>query len=345
MKTYKAAVLGATGMVGQRFMTLLAGHPWFKVTDLVASERSAGKTYAEAAHWVVDEPIPNEFRDREVKTVDADLDADVCFSAIPAGTAGAIETALAKRGQKVFTNARDHRWDPTVPLLMPEINADHAALVRRQGTDGFIVANGNCSSIVLAMTLKPLADEFELKKVFVSTYQAISGAGYPGVPSLDILGNVIPHLQSEEDKMETEPLKMLGRLAGGAVEPAAFKISAACARVPVIESHTETVSVELGQDASPVEVARAFADFRGRPQELKLPSAPERPIVVTDDPARPQPRKDWSTGRGMSVVVGRIRKDPLLTVKYFLTGSNTVRGAAGSNVLGAELLAAEGYLG
>lgn len=343
-KTYKAAVLGATGMVGQRFMTLLADHPWFKVTDLVASERSAGKTYAEAAHWVVEDPIPQRFRDVVVKTPEDDLDADVCFSAIPAGTAGPIESALAKRGYKVFTNARDHRWGENVPLLVPEVNPDHAAMVKRQGTDGFIVTNGNCSTIVLVMTLKPLVDAFGVKRVFVSTYQAVSGAGYPGVPSLDILNNVMPHVQSEEDKMESEPLKMLGKLGPSGVAKADLKISAHCARVPVIESHTETAAVDLARPASPDDVARVLADWRARPQELKLPSAPKQPVHVTRDPTRPQPRKDWGTERGMAVTVGRIRPDPLFTVKYFLTGSNTVRGAAGSNVLGAELLAAEGYL-
>ncbi len=339
----KVAVLGATGMVGQRFVTLLDGHPWFKVTALVASERSAGKTYADAAPWVLGDPMPAWARGMEVKLPTDDLDVDLCFSAIPAKTAGPIESDLAKKGHKVFTNARDHRWDPHVPLLVPEVNPDHLALVARQGTDGFIVTNGNCSTIVMVMTLKPLADAFGVRRVNVTTFQAVSGAGYPGVSSLDILGNVVPHIGGEEEKVEREPLKMLGRLTDAGVEPATLSVSATCVRVPVEESHSEDVRVELARAASPDEVADAMRAWRARPQELKLPSAPELPLAIADGDNRPQPKKDWRTGRGMTVTVGRIRRDPHMSVKYFLTGSNTVRGAAGSNVLGAELAVAERF--
>jgi len=338
------AILGATGMIGQRFVSLLDGHPWFRVKELVASERSAGKTYGEAARWVLDAPIPAWARDMPVRRSSDDLDADVCFSAIPGDIAGEVETTLAKRGHKVFSNARAHRWDADVPLLVPEVNADHAQLVRRQGKDGFIVTNGNCSTIVLVMTLKPLVDAFGVDRVGVTTFQAVSGAGYPGVPSLDILGNVVPFIGGEEGKVESEPLKMLGRLDARGVHPADILVSATCVRVPVTEAHSMAVSVGLGRAATPQEVAEALRDFRGRPQELKLPSAPERPVHVFEQEDRPQPRRDWSLERAMAVSVGRIRKDPLFTVKYFASGSNTVRGAAGSNVLGAELLKAEGLL-
>ncbi|MHB8603951.1 MAG: aspartate-semialdehyde dehydrogenase, partial [Thermoplasmatota archaeon] len=295
-------------------------------------------------NWVLADPMPAAVRDKQVKLVDDDLDADLCFSAIPAGTAGPAESALVKRGYKVFSNARDHRWDENVPLLVPEVNPDHLALVKKQGKDGFIVANGNCSTIVMVMTLKPLADAFGLKRVNVTTFQAVSGAGYPGVPSLDILGNVVPFIGGEEEKLEREPLKMLGALTKSGVEPAKFTVSATCVRVPVEESHSEDVRVELARKATPAKVAEVLASWRARPQELKLPSAPEAPIVLADAPNRPQPKKDWSRGRGMTVTVGRIREDPHMSVKYFLTGSNTVRGAAGSNILGAELARAEGYL-
>ena len=344
-KTLKVAVLGATGMVGQRFMTLLDGHPGFRVTELVASERSAGKTYGEAAHWVLHDPLPRWARDTVVKLPTDDLDVDLCFSAIPAKTAGPVETELAKKGHRVFTNARDHRWDADVPLLVPEVNPDHLALVRRQQHgDGFIVTNGNCSTIVLVMTLKPLADAFGIRRVNVTTFQAVSGAGYPGVPSIDIMGNVVPYIGGEEEKMEREPLKMLGALDATGVQPADLSVSATCVRVPVEEGHSEDVRVLLGRDATPEEVAEVMRAWRARPQHLKLPSAPEAPLLVADEANRPQPKKDWKSGRGMSVTVGRIRKDPHMTVKYFASGSNTVRGAAGSNVLGAELAMAEGYL-
>ncbi|MHB8585109.1 MAG: aspartate-semialdehyde dehydrogenase [Thermoplasmatota archaeon] len=347
MKTYKVAVLGATGMVGQRFVTLLQGHPWFRISELVASERSAGKTYGEAAQWVLNEPIPESVKDARVKLVGDELDCDLCFSAIPAGKAGPIEADLAKRGYKVFSNARDHRWDADVPLLVPEINPDHVALVDRQKAaygDGMIVTNGNCSTIVLVMTLKPLMDAFGVKRVNVTTFQAISGAGYPGVPSLDILGNVVPFISGEEEKVEREPLKMLGTLTNGVIVPPGFTVSATCVRVPVEEAHSADVRVELSRTARPEEVADVMRAWRGEPQKRKLPSAPAAPLLVSTETNRPQPRKDWRAGNGMAVTVGRIRPDPHATVKFFASGSNTVRGAAGSNILGAELVASMGKL-
>ena len=340
-RTVKVGILGATGMVGQRFLTLLDNHPWFKVTELVASERSAGKTYREAASWVLDQDMPAWARDAVVKTTSDDLDVDLVFSAIPGGKAGPIETALAERGIHVFSNARDHRWDPDVPLLLPEVNADHLALVERQKTPGKIVTNGNCSTITMVMSLKPLHDVFHLQKVFVSTYQALSGAGYPGVPSLAIHGNVVPHIGGEEEKIEKETRKFLGGYGAFGIALSDAKVSATAVRVGVAEGHTCAVAAEFKAQPTVEEAATLLREWRSTPQRLKLPSAPERPVHVRDEVDRPQPRKDVMTERGMSVTVGRLRPDPLFHLKWVVTGSNTIRGAAGSNILGAELFVAE----
>jgi aspartate-semialdehyde dehydrogenase len=340
-QTVKVGILGATGMVGQRFATLLQDHPYFRITELVASERSAGKRYGEAATWVLDQEMPATLRDVVVKRATDDLDVDLVFSAIPGGKAGPLESALAERGIHVFSNARDHRWDADVPLLLPEVNADHLALVDRQRTPGKIVTNGNCSTIVTVMSLKPLHDVFGLKRLFVSTYQALSGAGYPGVPSLAIQGNVVPYIGGEEEKIEKESRRFLGKLSPDGVALAPFGVSATAVRVNVSEGHTCAVAAEFESAPSPEEAAEALRTFEGTPQKLKLPSAPQRPVHVRGEADRPQPRKDALTERGMSVAVGRLRKDPLLHLKWLVTGSNTIRGAAGSNILGAELFVAE----
>lgn len=349
MKHYKAAILGATGAVGQKFIRLLENHPNFKVSEVVASERSGGKKYAEATHWLEDTPMPKTVRDLEVKNDDLDLDADICFSAIPGGKAEAVERALAKAGYAVFTNARDLRMAPDVPLLIAEVNPDHLALIERQRKEtrsqGFVVANGNCTAIVLSLPLKPLHDAFGLKHVSVTSLQAISGAGYPGVASLDITENVIPYIGGgEEEKMETEPRKFLGSLRNGAVVPADFDLSVTCTRVPVMEGHTEAVHVAFRKQAKIEDVTEALRAFRGEPQRLKLPTAPLPPIVVRDEIDRPQPRKDRGLGSQMAVAVGRIRSDPVFDAKFVCLGSNTVRGAAGASVLNAELAAAKGFL-
>ncbi|HEX2022661.1 MAG TPA: aspartate-semialdehyde dehydrogenase [Candidatus Thermoplasmatota archaeon] len=341
MRTVKVGILGATGMVGQRFLTLLERHPWFKVTELVGSERSAGKPYKDAASWVLDAPMPRETREMRVKMAHEDLDCDLVFSAIPGGKAGPIETSLAERGIHVFSNARDHRWDPDVPLLLPEVNADHLALVDRQKTPGKIVTNGNCSTITLVMSLKPLDDLFGLERAFVSTYQAVSGAGYPGVPSLQIMGNVVPYIGGEEEKIERESRRFLGRMSPEGVRLAEFGVSATAVRVPVQEGHTCAVSAQFRSRPTPEEAAIALREFRGAPQRLGLPSAPPQPVIVRDEPDRPQPRRDALAEGGMAVTVGRLREDPLLHLKWLVTGSNTIRGAAGSNILGAELFVAE----
>lgn len=342
--TKKAAVIGATGAVGQRFVSLLQGHPQFQLREVVASERSAGKTYGEACTWVLDEPMPAPAKDLEVKLSTADLDADVVFSAVPSGAAGPIETDLARRGYKVFSNARDHRMEPLVPLMIPEVNPEHAALVAKQGTDGFLVTNPNCTTIVLCMALKPLQDRFGLTDVLAVSMQALSGAGYPGVPSLDIQGNVVPFIGGEEEKVERETLKILGRLEGSAVLNAGLKVSATCTRVPVIEGHSIAVSVKASRFANPEEVIAAWEGWRGEPQRLGLHSAPQQPVHYFRQDNRPQPRKEWGLEKGMAVSVGRLRKDPILGYKFFCTGSNTIRGAAGASILNAELFAAKGLL-
>jgi aspartate-semialdehyde dehydrogenase len=340
-QTVKVGILGATGMVGQRFATLLQDHPYFRITELVASERSAGKTYKEAASWVLDQEMPLDLRDKVVKTTSDDLDVDLVFSAIPGGKAGPIETSLAERGIHVFSNAKDHRWDADVPLLLPEVNPEHLALVERQRTPGKIVCGGNCSTITMTMSLKPLHDVFGLKRFVVSTYQALSGAGYPGVPSLAIHGNVIPYIGSEEEKIEKESRKFLGKLGPEGVQLAPFGVSATAVRVAVAEGHTCAVTAEFDSEPTVDEAAQAMREWQSTPQKLKLPSAPQRPVHVRTEIDRPQPRKDALTEKGMSVVVGRLRKDPLFHLKWVVTGSNTIRGAAGSNILGAELFVAE----
>lgn len=348
MKTRKVAVLGATGAVGQKFIRLLDGHPYFRVSEVVASDRSRGKTYAEAARWLEETPLPKAVRDLEVRSDPKGLDAEVCFSALPGGEAGPVERELAARGHPVFTNARDLRMEPDVPLVIADVNPDHLALVepqrRKNKNGGYVVANGNCTAIVLSLSLKPLLDGFGLKRVHVVTMQALSGAGYPGVASLDITDNVVPFIGGEEDKVETEPRKFLGRVRNGTVELAPFRVSATCTRVSVIEGHTEAVSVELARKAKAAEILDAWRGFRSEPQRLKLPSAPAEPIVVRDETDRPQPRKDRALGNSMSVAVGRLRADPVLGWKYVALGSNTVRGAAGASILNAELAAARGLL-
>lgn len=348
MTSYKVGVLGATGAVGQRFIRLLDGHPQFTLSEVYASERSEGKTYAEAVHWLEETDIPERAGELEVKADGADLDADILFSAIPGGKAGAVERDFADRGHFVFTNARDLRLEPDVPLVIAEVNADHLALVEAQQKKtggGFVVANGNCTTITLALTLKPLLDAFGLERVGMVSMQALSGAGYPGVPSLDILGNVVPFIGNEEERVRLETPRFLGRLVEGAVQDADFPIGATCTRVPVVEGHTEVVTVRTTDKADVDAVRDAFASFRGRPQELRLPSAPEHPIVVRSEPDRPQPKKDWNTARGMAAVVGRIQEDPAIGgLRYVAMASNTIRGAAGASILNAELCAAEGYL-
>jgi len=343
----KAAVLGATGNVGQIFVQLLDGHPWFKVTTVAASQRSKGRTYGEASRWRQSTPIPEAVAQLDVVDIEpkAVKDVDVVFSALPSAVAGKAEEAFALAGYVVVSNASAHRMDPDVPMINPEINCSHVSLIaeqrRKRKWDGAIVTNPNCSTTVLSLALKPIYDEFGINSVIVSTMQAISGAGYSGVASMDIIDNVIPYIGGEEEKMETEMQKILG----SASEPADFKVSASCHRVPTIDGHMEAVFVETKKEAEPKAVAEAMENFVGEPQKLKLPSAPEKPIIVTWEKDRPQTRLDRMEGNGMSTVVGRIRKDPVLNgVKFIALGHNTIRGAAGCGVLNAEYLKVKKFI-
>lgn len=341
------AILGATGNVGQRFIQLLQDHPWFRVAELVASERSEGKKYEDATVWRLGDDMPEGVRGLTVQDYNADLQSPLAFSGLPSEVAGEIEGRLAASGVGVVSNTATHRMEPDVPLIIPEVNPDHLDAIKQQqerrGWKGFITTNSNCSTMHLALTLKPLQDAFGLKSVLVTTLQAVSGAGYPGVPSLDMIDNIVPYIGSEEEKMETEAMKMLGAWNGG-FQDADFVLSAHCNRVPVRDGHTECASVKLGRDASPEEVIEAFESFRGLPQELELPSAPKRPIVVRREENRPQPALDRDTERGMASVVGRVRPCPVLGIKYVLLGHNTIRGAAGAGILNAELLKEKGFL-
>ena len=348
MDKIKVGILGATGMVGQRFVQLLANHPWFEIAALTGSERSMGMTYGEACRWVISGDMPASVKEVVVQESKPDFTCRLVFSAMPATVAGPIEEEFAAAGYAVSSNARNHRRDPDVPLLVPEVNPDHLALIetqrRKRGCKGFIVTNPNCCAAPLVLALKPLWDRFGITTLSVVTMQALSGAGYPGVPSLDILDNVIPYIGGEEGKVETEPLKILGRLEGEAIKEAEITISAQCHRVATREGHLEAVSLKLGREASCEEVVEALRDFLGPLHDMGLPSAPERPIVVREENDRPQPRLDRDEGGGMSVVVGRVRECPVLDYKFVLLGHNTIRGAAGAAVLNAELLKVKGYL-
>ncbi len=343
---YKVGILGATGAVGQKFIEVLDGHPWFTVTALAASERSAGKKYKYAVNWIGSTPIPANIAEMVVVEARPDLDCDFVFSGLDANVAGDIEGAFAEAGYPVISNARNFRMEKSVPLLIPEVNPDHTALVERQtwGSGGYIVTNPNCSTVGLVCALRPLEDAFGLDAVQVTTMQAVSGAGYPGVPSLDIMGNVVPFIGGEEDKMAVEPLKLLGRLDGDGVAFADFPISAQCNRVPVLEGHLECISVRLKNKATPEAVRQVFADFRSPIDDLDLPAAPERLLNVFDDERFPQPRRHAELGRGMTVSVGRVRACEVLDVKFVVLVHNTIRGAAGGAVLNAELLIRQGLL-
>lgn len=341
----EVGVLGATGMVGQQFIALLEGHPWFDLCWLGASERSAGRPYREAANWKQSTIMPASVADRRIESSAPGGAPRLVFSALDASIAGEIEQAFAAAGHVVVSNSRNHRMDPTVPLLVPEVNADHLALLEVQAAQrswsGAIVTNPNCSTVVMTMALAPLR-AFDLQAVSVVTAQAVSGAGYPGVPSMDILGNVVPFIGGEEAKMETESKKILGSLRDGTVAPHEVIVSAQTTRVPVVDGHTEMLSIRLGDEPEPEAIVDALARFSGRPQELGLPSAPPQPVVPLSEPDRPQPRLDAHRDRGMTVTVGRVRRCPVLGYKLVALGHNTVRGAAGVAILNAEMMVAEG---
>ena len=342
-------ILGATGVVGQRFIQLLEHHPWFEVTWLAASERSAGLTYAEAAKWRLKTALPERIARMKVAAAEPDGAPRVVFAALDAAPAREIEPRFAQAGCAVISNSSAMRMDPDVPLVIPEVNPDHVQLIERQGsrkaTGGFVVTNPNCSAIGLVVALAPLQKTFGIDKVLCVTMQAISGAGYPGVASLDILGNVIPYIAKEEEKMEEETRKLLGTLANGSVRPADFAMSAQCNRVAVEDGHTESVYVALKKKASADDILDAWHSFLSVPQEMKLPSAPDPAIVIDRAADRPQPRFDLDRGAGMAVSVGRLRPCGVLDWRFTVLSHNTIRGAAGAALLNAELLKAQGYLG
>ncbi len=348
MSKIKVAVLGATGAVGQRFVQLLDHHPWFEVTALTGSDRSVGQLYGEACRWVLTEPMPDYARLMRVLPTEPGFDAAIAFSALPSEQAKELEPAFAQTGYGVCSNASAYRMAADVPLLIPEVNPDHTALIKVQqqqrGWSGFIATNPNCTSTGFTIAFRPLLDAFGLQRAFVVSMQALSGAGYPGVASLDTLDNVIPYIAGEESKVETEPRKMLGQLNGSGVIDAPFKVSAHTNRVTVIDGHTVCASVEFSRPIGPQEAAQAMADFKAAPIVQTLPSAPHCVIEVRTEPDRPQPRKDRDAGNGMTTVIGRVREDPLFHVKFVVLSHNTIRGAAGGSLLNAELLVAQGWV-
>lgn len=348
MNKIPAGVLGATGAVGQKFVLLLADHPWLELTELAASERSAGRRYEDAVSWKQAASVPEEVRGMTVKPCQPDLDCKIVFSGLDASVAGEIEESFAAKGYWVFSNARNHRMEADVPLLIAELNADHLDIIpaqqKNRGWSGAIITNANCSAIIFTLSLGPLLRAFGVEAAQVVTFQAISGAGYPGVPSLDILGNVIPFISGEEEKIENEARKILGKLEGDRIDPARFLISAQANRVPVEEGHLECVSLRLSRKTSVDEVVRCWQEFRGPAQELELPSAPAQPVVFLSEENRPQPRWDVWKYDGMCSLVGRVRPCPVLDIKYVVLGHNTIRGAAGASILNAELAIRTGRL-
>ena len=347
MAQIEVGILGATGTVGQRFIELLAKHPWFKVTWLGASERSSGKKFSDATAWRLPAELPADVAQLVVETAAPGNAPKVIFSGLDSSVATDVEGAFANAGHIVISNAKNYRQDETVPLMIPEINGEHLKLLDRQqaerGWKGRIVTNPNCSVIALTLALAPLR-QFGLQSTLVTTEQAISGAGYPGVASWDILGNVIPFISGEEDKFEPETQKILGRVVNGAIERHPVVVSATATRVPVRDGHTVSASVKIDQKAPPEAIIAAFNGFRGRPQEMKLPSAPAQPVVYLHEANRPQPALDVDRGNGMAVTVGRLRACPVLDYKFVALGHNTIRGAAGAAILNAELMKQEGLL-
>jgi len=342
-------VLGATGAVGQTFVRLLENHPWFEVTAVAASERSAGKRYRDATHWLSGE-MPSRIGGLSVTACEpACVDTQIVFSALDSDAAQEVEAAFARAGRLVLSNARNYRMDADVPLLIPEVNPDHLELLPIQRAarkwNGAIVTNSNCSTMVIALALAPLHQAFGVEQLFVTTLQALSGARYPWVPSLDILGNIIPFIGGgEEEKIESEPLKILGTFERGAVTPAPMRVSAQVNRVAVEHGHTACMSVKLASRTTPEAAMDALRTWKGAVSELALPSAPTSPVIVSTERDRPQPRRDVNAGNGMSVVVGRVRPDPLLDLRLVAMGHNTIRGAAGASILNAELMFARGLL-
>ena len=347
-KKIPIGILGATGMVGQRFIQLLEGHPWFEIVWLAASERSEGKTYEEAVRWRMKTRLPERIARLQMSPADPANAPKVIFAALDSGPAKELEPKFASAGCAVVTNSSAFRMYPDVPLVVPEVNPDHIVMLEKQQwrkkSGGYIVTNPNCCAIGLVMALAPLHQRFVIQKLFVSTMQAVSGAGYPGVPSLDILGNVIPFIGGEEPKLEAETKKLLGTVGPEGFQDAPFAITAHCNRVPVEDGHTECVSLSFAQKATEAQVIDTWRQYTGVPQQLGLPSAPPSILVYDEREARPQPRFDVDAGGGMTTTMGRLRPCGLLDWKFVLLSHNTIRGAAGAAMLNAELLKAKGYL-
>ncbi len=331
----KVAIAGATGTVGQRFIQLLHRHPWFQVGELLASDRSKGKKLKDACSFRLFD-IPKEYDEMVVKGLYDKVESKLIFSALPSDVAGKVEKNFVKQGAVVASNAGHHRMDKDVPLVIPEVNHQHLQLVK--GKKAFIITNANCTTTQLVLALKPLHDDFGLSGVSVVSMQALSGSGYPGVSSMDIADNVLPHIKGEEEKVETEPLKILGDLREGSIDNADISISASCNRVNVLDGHLESVSVKLSKPSKIEDVKKSMSNFSALPQELKLPSSPKNPIIYMEEENRPQPRLDKDKQNGMSVVVGRLKRDNVLDYRFHVLGHNTIRGAAGGSILNAELL-------
>jgi len=348
MAKMPVAILGATGAVGQRFVQLLADHPWFEISALAASDRSAGRRYAEVCNWVISGDPPPQVSEMIVSPLAPGLTARLVFSALPSSVAGEIESDFARAGYGVCSNTAAFRQEADVPLIIPEVNAGHVALIARQraerGWSGFIVTSPNCTTTGMVMPLKPLDDAFGLRRVFATSMQAISGAGYPGVASLDILGNVVPYIGGEEEKIEQETRLLLGRMQNGRRVEAELVVSAQANRVAVLDGHTVCLSLGFEERPTAEQAVAALDGFRGPEVVRGLPSAPEHPVLVRREPDRPQPRRDRDAGDGMAVTVGRVRTCPLLDLRLVSVSHNTLRGAASGSILNAELLVAEGYV-
>ena len=348
MKKHSIGILGATGMVGQRYIQLLEDHPWFEVTWLAASDRSSGKTYGEAAKWRLDTPMPERIANMVISPAEPAGAPKIIFSSVDSPIAKELEPKFAAAGCAVISNSSAFRMAPNVPLVLPEVNASHLSLIEEQSwrreSGGYIVTNSNCTVMGPVLALKPLQERFGVEQIFATSMQAVSGAGYPGVPSMDILDNVIPFINSEEEKMEEELLKLLGSLDGHTVRPLPARMSASCNRVAVVDGHTVCVSIKLAKPATYEEILAAWAEFRPLAGQ-NLPFAPQQPVHYAPQPDRPQPRLDRNRERGMAVTVGRLRPCNLLDWKFVVLSHNTVRGAAGATILNAELLSAQGKLG
>jgi len=344
----KVGILGATGTVGQRFIQLLDGHPWFEIAALTGSDRSIGQPFGDVCRWKLSCPLPERYKSMNVQASEPNLDCQIVFSGLSGDVAGPVEEIFARAGYAVISNASTYRMEPDVPLLIPEINPDHLELIKvqqeKRGFKGYIVTNPNCFAIPLSMSLHALDQVFGIKSLVVSAMGGISGAGYPGTPSLDIMGNVVPYISEfEEKKVEDETKKILGKYHNGLINDHNMAISVHTSRVPVVDGHTETVFVNFSQSPTISEIEEALRAYTSVPQQLKLPTAPEHPIIVKSEPDRPQPRLDIDLEKGMAAIVGRVRECPVFDAKYVVLGHNTIRGAAGASVLNAELLHAQGY--